>query len=89
MPHLSGYSRTWRSHSSVDRTDAPVRFESAPECVRFERESFGALRAMLAGVGQADREQAWREIETELRPFEGSDGFEGPCQLLVGTARRG
>jgi hypothetical protein len=44
---------------------------------------------MLAGVGPADREQAWREIETELRPFERSGGFEGPCQLLIGTARRG
>ena len=44
---------------------------------------------MLAGVSRADRERAWREIETELRPFERSDGFEGPCQLLIGTARRG
>jgi hypothetical protein len=37
----------------------------------------GALHAMLAGLGPADGKQAWREIETELRPFERSDGFEG------------
>jgi hypothetical protein len=43
---------------------------------------------MLEGVGQAEREQAWREIETELRQFERSDGFEAPCELLIGTARR-
>jgi len=73
----------------VDALDAPLCFESVAECVRFERESFGALHAMLAGLGRAEREQAWREIETELRPFERSDGFEGPCQLLIGTARRG
>jgi hypothetical protein len=73
----------------VEALDAPVRFESTAECVRFERESFGALHAMLAALGPADRKQAWREIETELRPFERSDGFEGPCQLLIGTARRG
>jgi SAM-dependent methyltransferase len=69
--------------------DAPVRFANAAECVRFERESFGALHAMLAGVGPAERDEAWREIETELRQFESGDGFEGPCQLLIGTARRG
>lgn len=72
----------------VDALDAPLRFESAAECVRFERDSFGALHAMLAGLGRADREQAWSEIETELQQFEGNDGFEGPCQLLIGTARR-
>jgi SAM-dependent methyltransferase len=69
--------------------DAPVRFPTAAECVRFERESFGALHAMLANVTPAERDQAWHEIETELRQFESGDGFEGPCQLLIGSARRG
>jgi SAM-dependent methyltransferase len=73
----------------VRELDAPVRFSTAAECVRFERESFGALHAMLAGVTPAERERAWQEIETELRRFEDSDGFEGPCQLLIGSARRG
>ncbi len=72
----------------VRAVDAPVRFATAAECVRFERESFGALHAMLAGVSEAERDQAWSEIETELGQFESSAGFEGPCQLLVGGARR-
>jgi SAM-dependent methyltransferase len=73
----------------VRAVDAPVRFATAAECVRFERESFGALHAMLAGVTEAERDQAWAEIEMELGQFEGPDGFEGPCELLVGGARRG
>jgi SAM-dependent methyltransferase len=73
---------------SVRVLDAPVRFPSAAECVRFERESFGALHAMLANVSEADRNRAWTEIEKELRRFEGPDGFVGPCELLVGAARR-
>ena len=36
--------------AEVRAVDAPVRFSSAADCVRFERESFGALHAMLAGV---------------------------------------
>jgi ubiquinone/menaquinone biosynthesis C-methylase UbiE len=72
----------------VRRVDAPVRFPSAAECVRFERESFGALHAMLAGVPEAERSSVWAEIEEALRQFEGPDGFVGPCELLVGAATK-
>jgi ubiquinone/menaquinone biosynthesis C-methylase UbiE len=62
---------------------APLRMPSAAECVRFERESFGALHQMLSGLAEAERRAAWLEIEQELRQFEGSGGFEGPCELVV------
>ena len=65
---------------------APLRLPSAAECVRFERESFGALHQMLAALDQPTREQAWGEIGRELGRFEGPDGFEGPCELLVAAA---
>lgn len=64
---------------------APLRMASAAECVRFERESFGALHQMLPGLDEAEREAAWAEIEQELGKFEGPDGFEGPCELVIGT----
>jgi hypothetical protein len=51
--------------------------------VRFARESFGALHQMLAGLTPAQREQAWQEISTELARFQGAEGFEGPCELIV------
>jgi len=76
-------------HSIVVRTvQAPVRLPSAAECLRFERESFGALHAMLAKASDADRRKAWTEIERELRRFEGPEGFLGPCELLVGSAQK-
>ena len=50
---------------------------SAAECVRFERESFGALHQMLAGLPEAEREEAWAEIGEALAEFEGPDGFAG------------
>jgi ubiquinone/menaquinone biosynthesis C-methylase UbiE len=65
---------------------APLRLPSAADCVRFERESFGALHQMLAGLDRGAREQAWEEIERDLSQFEGPDGFEGPCELLVAAA---
>jgi ubiquinone/menaquinone biosynthesis C-methylase UbiE len=64
---------------------APLRMASAAECVRFERESFGALHQMLSGLDDVGKEAAWTEIEEELRTFEGPDGFSGPCEMVVGS----
>ena len=66
---------------------APLRLSSVAECIRFERESFGALHQMMAGLSEAEREETWQEIEQELRQFEGADGFAGPCEMRVGIAR--
>jgi SAM-dependent methyltransferase len=63
--------------------EAPLRLGSASDCVRFERESFGALHQMLSGLSDPEREEAWVEIQGALAEFEGPDGFVGPCQLVV------
>jgi SAM-dependent methyltransferase len=68
----------------VRRLQAPLLMDSAADCARLERESFGALQQMLAGLSEGEREEAWAEIEAALGEFEGPDGFVGPCELLVG-----
>ena len=65
------------------RVPAPLKMKSAAECLRFEKESFGALHTMLAGLDEAGKAAAWREIDCELRKFESASGFEGPCELIV------
>lgn len=69
----------------VRRVPAPLVMGSAAECTQLERESFGALHQMLAGLPEAEREETWAEIEAALSEFEGPDGFVGPCELLVGA----
>ena len=73
---------------TVTTVPSPVRMRSAAECVQFERESFGALHQMLSGLDEAQREDAWSEITEQLGQFEGPDGFEGPCEMLVVTGTR-
>ncbi|WP_222706419.1 class I SAM-dependent methyltransferase [Aeromicrobium terrae] len=73
---------------TVTAVPSPVRMESAAECVRFEYESFGALHQMLSGVGQDQRDAAWREIEETLAQFEDENGFVGPCEMLVVSGTR-
>jgi SAM-dependent methyltransferase len=69
------------------RVPAPLRMKSATDCLRFEKESFGALHTMLAGLDPSGKDSAWTEIESELRKFETTSGFEGPCELIVIAGR--
>lgn len=73
---------------TVDAVDSPLRMSSAAECARFERESFGALHQMLGGLDESERDQVWLDIEAALSAYDGSDGFVGPCELLVGAGTK-
>jgi ubiquinone/menaquinone biosynthesis C-methylase UbiE len=73
---------------TVETVPAPLLLPSAAECVRFERDSFGALHQMLASVPAEERESVWQEIADALGTFETSDGFAGPCELLVAVGTR-
>jgi SAM-dependent methyltransferase len=70
--------------------ESPLRLPSAAECVRFERESFGALHQMLAGLDAAEQDDTWAEIEVALRAFEDGDAgtFLGPCEMLVAAGTK-
>jgi len=70
------------------RIDSPLELPSAAECVRFERESFGALHQMMAGLSEAERADTWAEIERELGRFERGGRFTGPCEMLVGAGTK-
>jgi SAM-dependent methyltransferase len=67
---------------------SPLRLPSAAECVRFERESFGALHQMLSTLAEPERNAAWTEIETELSQYESNGSFEGPCEMIVGVGTK-
>ena len=73
----------------VRKVDSPLRVPTAAECVRFERESFGALLQMMSGMGDDERAATWDEIESTLARFETKEqGFVGPCEMLVGSGTR-
>lgn len=72
----------------VETLSAPLRLSSAADCVRFERESFGALHQMLSGVAEREREQVWTDIEEALQKYDVGAGFVGPCELHVLSGTR-
>lgn len=85
----AAYMQAGFADIEVRHFSAPLRTESAAEYVRFARESFGALHQMLAGLTEPEREDAWSEIESEISQFESTNGFEGPCELIIAAATAG
>ncbi len=55
----------------VRTVPSPVELPSAAECVRFERESFGALHQMMRTLSEEEQAETWAQIEEELGQFEG------------------
>ena len=67
---------------------APVRMASGVECLRWRQETSGTLQQMLAGLDDSKRQDIWKEIGLEFKNFEGTDGFESPCELLVAVGMK-
>ena len=67
----------------VRRVPSPLLLPSSVDCVLFEKESFGALHQLMAGLDPERREATWARITDELSVFDGPNGFVGPCEMLV------
>ena len=67
--------------------DEPLHLPSAADCLRFERESFGALHKMLSGLDAAAQDAVWDEIAVALSKYETADGFVGPCEMVIVSGR--
>lgn len=76
------------SDVEINRVSAPVRLDSALECLQFEQQSFGALHQMLSGLSEPERDDTWAEIQEALGAFEKNGRFEGPCEMLVASAAK-
>ena len=72
----------------IERVIAPLRLDSALDCLQFEQESFGALHQMLSGLSESEKDDAWAEIKEALGEFEHDGRFEGPCEMLVASATK-
>ena len=73
----------------AERVSAPLRMTSAAECLRFEKESFGALQQMLSSLEASERDAAWAEVGSALLEFDrGAEGFVGPCELIVAVGTK-
>lgn len=62
------------------------RFSSSAEVIRTLKDDFNGRR--IAELHDAEREQAWAEVEQQMRRFEGPNGCEVPGELLIGVGTK-
>jgi SAM-dependent methyltransferase len=82
------FSQAGLKNVKAELIDSPLEMTSAKDCVRFEKESFGALHQMMSSLSDKEKESVWEEIETELKKFEGDNGFKGPCEMIVAVGEK-
>lgn len=83
------FSQAGFKNIRTEYVDSPLQLPSVKECLKFERESFGALHQMMSSLAEAEKESVWREIEKEFLKFESAEGFEGPCQMIAAAGEKG
>src|SRR5262249_21820256 len=72
---------------SVRAVPARRRFPSLAEAMQYARGPL-PLRELMARLSRADQEQAWAEIERALAQFAGPQGYDSPCELLIGVGTK-
>jgi ubiquinone/menaquinone biosynthesis C-methylase UbiE len=82
------YQRAGFRDIEVRLVPAPLRLPKAADCLRFEQESFGALHQMLSSLDADAQKAAWDEIGTELQKFDTTEGFVGPCEMVVAVGTK-
>ena len=63
------------------------RFPSLGEAMQYARGPL-PLRELMARLSHAEQEQAWAEIEQALAQFVGPNGYDSPCELLIGAGTK-
>ena len=71
---------------SVHAVATHRRFSSSTEAIKNLQDDFHGRT--IAELPSAEREQAWEEVEQQLRRFEGPDGCELPGELLIGVGTK-
>ena len=72
---------------SVRAVPTRRRFPSLADAIQYARGPL-PLRELMARLGRAEQEQAWAEIERALGQFAGPQGYDSPCELLIGVGTK-
>jgi ubiquinone/menaquinone biosynthesis C-methylase UbiE len=72
----------------IHQVSTKRRFPSLAAALNYAKETPLPLRELTDQLSPTEREQAWAEIETALQKFVGRDGYESPCELLIGCGTK-
>ena len=67
---------------------ASLNLPSASDALEMMREAFGAYRAVVADLSDAEKLKAWNEVYECLKQFEGVDGFGAQFEFIIGVGAK-
>jgi ubiquinone/menaquinone biosynthesis C-methylase UbiE len=67
---------------------ASLNLPSASRALEMMREAFGAYRAIVADLSDAEKSKAWNEVYECLKQFEGADGFGAQFEFIIGAGAK-
>jgi len=67
---------------------ASLNLPSASDALEMMREAFGAYRAVVADLTDAEKSKAWNEVYECLKEFEGADGFRAQFEFIIGAGAK-
>lgn len=86
---MSGAYRNAGFHNvAIHEFSTRRHFPSLAEAMHYAKETPLPLRELMVQLSLVQREQAWAEIEHALQQFVGPDGYDSPCELLIGIGTK-
>jgi ubiquinone/menaquinone biosynthesis C-methylase UbiE len=67
---------------------APLRLPSVAAALEMMQQAFGAHRAVVASLSDAEKSKAWEEVYECLKQFEISGGFETEFEFIIGSGAK-
>jgi ubiquinone/menaquinone biosynthesis C-methylase UbiE len=80
------YSKAGFHDVAVHQVPTRRTFPSVTEAVEYAKAL--PVRELMAQLSESEQRQAWAEIEVALRQFEGPNGYESPCMLLIAVGTK-
>jgi len=76
------------AHVQTKRVTARLNLPSASHALEMMQEAFGAYRAVVADLSDAEKSKAWNGVYECLKRFEGVDGFGVEFEFTIGSGAK-
>ena len=67
---------------------APLRLPNVSAALEMMQQAFGAYRAVVADLSDADKSKAWDEVYECLKQFQINGGFETEFEFIIGAGAK-
>ena len=75
-------------HVQTKQVTASLNLPNASHALEMMQEAFGAYRAVVADLSDAEKSRAWAQIHECLKQFEGVDGFQARFEFVIGSGAK-